>query len=111
MEAHGRHGPSLDDDSSALRECSLLPSSDRDRLSRGRDLCGRFPYPLDIPVAALYVVVVLMAARFLQPRAVMLVAAGCAGLTLLEAYLSPPPASGSFWVGAVNTLISLTGSD
>ena len=60
--------------------------------------------PLDIPVAALYVVVVLMAARFLQPRAVMLVAAGCAGLTLVEAYLSPPPASGSFWVGTVNTL-------
>jgi two-component system, LuxR family, sensor kinase FixL len=65
--------------------------------------------PLDIPVAALYVVVVLMAARFLQPRAVMLVAAGCACLTLVEAYLSPPPASGSIWVGAANTLISLTG--
>jgi two-component system sensor kinase FixL len=38
--------------------------------------------PFDIAIAVLYVVVVLMAANFCQRRGVMLVAAGCLGLTL-----------------------------
>src|SRR5271166_4628050 len=62
--------------------------------------------PLDVSVATLYVVVVLMAAGFCQPRGIWLVAAGCVGLTALGFYLSPPAISES--VGVVNTLISLT---
>jgi len=45
--------------------------------------------PLDVSVATLYVVVVLMAAGFCQPRGIWLVAAGCVGLTLLSFYLTP----------------------
>ena len=47
--------------------------------------------PLDIAVAMLYVLVVLMAARFCTARGVMLVAAGCVGLTVLSAILTPGP--------------------
>src|SRR5262245_55664490 len=38
--------------------------------------------PLDIAIAVLYVIVVLMAANFCQRRGVILVAAGCLGLTM-----------------------------
>src|ERR1700748_938533 len=38
---------------------------------------------LDIAVATLYVVVVLIAARFCKPRSVVLVGLGCGGLTVL----------------------------
>jgi hypothetical protein len=41
-------------------------------------------------VAALYVAVVLLAWRFLQSRGVLLVAAGCVLLTLLNAATTPP---------------------
>jgi len=67
---------------------------------------GDIVTPLDVSVATLYVVVVLMAARFCQPRSIWLVAAGCVGLTAVGFYLSPPAVSES--VGVVNTLISLT---
>ncbi len=60
---------------------------------------------LDISVATLYVVVVLMAARFCQARGVWFVAAGCVGLTLLSFYLTPPALAQS--VGVANTVISL----
>ena len=43
--------------------------------------------------AVLYVVVVLMAARFLSARGVMLVAAGCLGLTVVSYVLSAPDRS------------------
>jgi PAS domain S-box-containing protein len=49
---------------------------------------------IDVAAAGLYVVVVLMAARFLSARGVMLVGVGCVGLTVLSYMLSPPP-SGS----------------
>ena len=45
---------------------------------------------LEIAVAVLYVSVVLMAARFLQARGVLLVSAGCIGLTVLSFFLSSP---------------------
>ncbi len=48
--------------------------------------------PLDVSFATLYVLVVLMASRFCEPRGIWLVAAGCAGLTVLSFYLSPPAA-------------------
>ncbi len=63
--------------------------------------------PLDVSVATLYVVVLLMAARFCQPRGIWLVALGCMGLLALGYYLSPPAAF-SESVGIANTLISLT---
>jgi C4-dicarboxylate-specific signal transduction histidine kinase len=46
--------------------------------------------PIDIAVATLYVGVVLMASRFLQPRGIAMVGLGCIALTLLSWYLSPP---------------------
>ena len=46
---------------------------------------------VDVAVAGLYVVVVLMAARFLRARGVMLVAAVCVGLTALSYILSRSP--------------------
>lgn len=54
---------------------------------------GDIVTPLDVSVATLYVVVVLMAARFCQPRGIWLVAAGCLGLTAVGSYLSPPAIS------------------
>jgi two-component system, LuxR family, sensor kinase FixL len=45
---------------------------------------------LDIAVATLYVVVVLIAARFCKPRSVVLVGLGCAALTILSWALAPP---------------------
>jgi two-component system, LuxR family, sensor kinase FixL len=44
--------------------------------------------PPDTAIAVLYVTVVLMAARFCRPRGVVLVAAGCFGLTALCYFLS-----------------------
>jgi PAS domain S-box-containing protein len=46
---------------------------------------------IDVVAAGLYVVVVLMAARFLSARGVILVGVGCLGLTGLSYMLSPPP--------------------
>jgi hypothetical protein len=43
---------------------------------------------VDIAFAVMYVVVVLMAARFLSARGVVLVAAGCVGLTVLSYLLT-----------------------
>jgi two-component system sensor kinase FixL len=45
---------------------------------------------LDIAVATLYVVVVLIAARFCKPRSVVLVGLGCVALTILSWALAPP---------------------
>jgi hypothetical protein len=59
---------------------------------------------LQISVAVLYVVIVLMAARFCRGRALMLVAAGCVGLTVVSFVLTP---GGSLPEGVANTLISL----
>ena len=60
---------------------------------------------VDIAYAVLYVVVVLMAARFLSARGVMLVAAGCLGLTVVSYLLTAT--TGRPFEGIVNTLISL----
>jgi len=60
---------------------------------------------LEIAVAVLYVSVVLMAARFLQARSVLLVSAGCIGLTVLSFFLSSP--SGPAPTALINTLISI----
>jgi PAS domain S-box-containing protein len=60
---------------------------------------------LDIAVAVLYVVVVLMTARFLQSRGVLFVFMGCAALTLLSFVLSHP--GGPEPIGITNTFVSL----
>src|SRR5271165_7388249 len=60
---------------------------------------------IDVAFAVLYVVVILMAARFLSARGVMLVAAGCVVLTVFSYWLTPP--SGPEAGGVANTLISL----
>ena len=60
---------------------------------------------VDIAYAVLYVVVVLMAARFLSAQGVMLVAAGCLGLTVVSYLLTAT--TGRPFEGIVNTLISL----
>jgi cell division protein FtsW (lipid II flippase) len=44
--------------------------------------------PPEFGIAVLYVAVVLTAARFCQPRGVVLVAAGCIGLTVVSYFLS-----------------------
>ncbi|HEY2540382.1 MAG TPA: PAS domain S-box protein, partial [Stellaceae bacterium] len=44
--------------------------------------------PPEFVIAVLYVAVVLMAARFCQPRGIVLVAAGCLGLTVVSYLLS-----------------------
>ena len=59
----------------------------------------------EVAVGVLYVVVVLMAARFCQPRGIFLVFAGCIGLTVLSFFLSPP--TGPEYTGIVNTFISI----
>jgi PAS domain S-box-containing protein len=60
---------------------------------------------IDIAVAVLYVAVVLMASRFCRPRGLVLVAVGCAVLTLLSYVVSHPAAPDA--EGIINTLISL----
>jgi PAS domain S-box-containing protein len=59
---------------------------------------------LQISVAVLYVVVVLMAARFCRARALVLVATGCLGLTVVSYFVTP---GGSVPEGVANTVISL----
>ena len=60
---------------------------------------------LEIAAAVLYVVVVLVAARFLKPRGVLLVSGGCVGLTVLGFFLTPP--SGPAYPGVTNTALSI----
>jgi PAS domain-containing protein len=55
--------------------------------------------PPDTAVAVLYVAVVLIAARFCRPPGVVLVAAGCIGLTVVSYFLSAET--------AINTAISI----
>lgn len=45
---------------------------------------------LDIAIATLYVVVVLIAARFCKPRGVVLVGLGCMGLSIISWAIAPP---------------------
>jgi PAS domain S-box-containing protein len=59
----------------------------------------------EIAVPVLYVAVVLMAARFCQARGVLLVSAGCVGLTVFSFFLSPP--TGPAVTAIINTLISI----
>jgi hypothetical protein len=59
---------------------------------------------LEIAVAVFYVAVVLISVNFCQRRGVILVAAGCVGLTLLSYFLTR---TGSPQSGLVNALISL----
>jgi PAS domain S-box-containing protein len=59
---------------------------------------------LEIAVAVLYVVVVLMASRFLRARHIVLVAVGCLGLTVSSYFLTEHGATPG---GIVNTLISV----
>jgi two-component system sensor kinase FixL len=59
----------------------------------------------EIAVAVLYVVVVLMAARFCQVRGVLIVSVGCAVLAALGFFLTPP--SGPESTGIINTFISI----
>ncbi|HME69234.1 MAG TPA: ATP-binding protein [Myxococcota bacterium] len=61
--------------------------------------------PVDFNLATLYVVVVLMASRFCPARRVLLVALGCACLTVLGFSLSAP--GGSLLAGITNMVISL----
>ncbi|HXA39141.1 MAG TPA: PAS domain S-box protein [Phenylobacterium sp.] len=61
--------------------------------------------PVGVAVAGLYVVVVLMAARFLRPRGVVLVAVGCAALTLVSDILSR--SGGPDAEGVVNLFTSI----
>ena len=61
--------------------------------------------PLDVALAVLYVAVVLIAARFLQRRGVLLVALGCGGLAVASYAISlqGPPST----VALVNLVIGL----
>src|SRR5215471_6627936 len=59
----------------------------------------------DMGVAVLYVVVVLVAARFCGPSPVMLVAVGCVALTILSYLITR--SSGPAVDGIVNTLIGI----
>jgi PAS domain S-box-containing protein len=59
---------------------------------------------LEVPFAVLYVVVILLAARFCRARALMLVATGCVGLTVVSDTLTPGNSTAE---GFANTLISL----
>ena len=59
---------------------------------------------LEIAVGVLYVAVVLMAARFVRRRGVVLVSAGCAGLVVLSFFLTPQHTE----QGLINTFISIT---
>ena len=61
--------------------------------------------PVGVAVAGLYVLVVLMAARFLRPRHVVRVAVGCAALTLVSDVLSRPSVPGA--EGVVNLFTSI----
>ena len=59
--------------------------------------------------AMLYVVVVLMATRFLPARGVLLVATGCAALSVMSFFLTPPPTQAAIANLFINLLaIALT---
>jgi C4-dicarboxylate-specific signal transduction histidine kinase len=60
---------------------------------------------LEIAFPAFYTVVVLMSVRFCKRRAVILVGAGCIGLTLLSDLLTA--ATGSRGIGVINPTISI----
>jgi PAS domain S-box-containing protein len=60
---------------------------------------------VNIPVGVFYVAVVLMTARFCRARGVVLVAAGCVGLTVLSYFLSRPDAPSA--LGVIDTLIGI----
>ena len=60
---------------------------------------------IDIALPVLYVAVVLMATRFCPQRGVVLVGAGCVGLTGLSYFLSAPP--GPEAEGIINNAISI----
>jgi two-component system, LuxR family, sensor kinase FixL len=60
-----------------------------------------------IAAAALYVIVVLLAGRFLHPRGVVLVAAGCVALALLNAATTPPIDERALLHGITNISISI----
>ena len=59
---------------------------------------------LEIAVAVLYTVVVLMSLTFCSARGIILIAAGCMGLAVLSAVLSP---AGHSETGVINCIISL----
>jgi two-component system sensor kinase FixL len=59
----------------------------------------------EIAVAVLYVVVVLMTARFCQVRGVLIVSVGCVVLAALGFFFTPP--SGPESTGIINTFISI----
>ena len=59
---------------------------------------------LEIAAPVLYVVVVLMSVRFYEQRGVILVAAGCMGLTVFSYFWTP---TGLKQAGSINTGISL----
>jgi C4-dicarboxylate-specific signal transduction histidine kinase len=60
---------------------------------------------LEIAGAVFYVIVVLMSVGFCRRRGVILVSAGCMGLTLLSYFLTP---TGSLQSGLINCIISLS---
>ena len=60
---------------------------------------------LEIAIPAFYTAVVLLSVRFCKPRGVILVGAGCIGLTLLSDLLTA--ASGETGAGVINTTISI----
>ena len=60
---------------------------------------------IDIALPVLYVAVVLMATRFCPQRGVVVVGAGCVGLTELSYFLSAPP--GPEAEGIINNAISI----
>ncbi len=60
-----------------------------------------------VAVAATYVTVVLLAARFLQARGILLVAAGCVGLTVSSAATSPIADQRALVHGIENISISI----
>ncbi|MCU1244802.1 MAG: hypothetical protein JWN02_712 [Acidobacteria bacterium] len=62
--------------------------------------------PVGVAVAGLYVAVVLMATRFLRPRGVVLVAVGCAVLTVLS-YLLSRTSGREAEEGVVNVLTAI----
>ncbi|WP_051677680.1 ATP-binding protein [Bradyrhizobium sp. URHD0069] len=59
---------------------------------------------LEVPFAVMYVVVILLAARFCRARALMLVATGCVGLTVVSDILTPGISAAE---GFASTLFSL----
>jgi len=60
---------------------------------------------VEIAVAVLYIAVVMMATRFFQRRGVLLVAAGCMGLSVFSFFLTAPSEPQA--TGIVNTVISV----